>query len=220
MLIASLICEGHFGGIGAGPLQNPLADRRDQAGRFGERNELVGPNQSLGRMPPADQRLDAADLPGLDVDHRLIVQLELLVRDGIAQFAFRRLLRGCAFQHAGLVDAEIVSAVVPWRCIAPDRRCLSSASGLGAVFGRHRNADAGADTGLDAVEVERFGNRADDPQRERDRSLMLAWAAFLDDGEFVAAEPRQQVGLPQRGFQSAADLALEARRRRDGRAYR
>ena len=58
-----------------------------------------------------------------------------------------------------------------------------------------RDPDAGADVGLDAVEIEGLGDRADDPQRERDRSFVLIGAAFLDDRELVAAEARQHVGF-------------------------
>ena len=57
-----------------------------------------------------------------------------------------------------------------------------------------------------AVKIERLGDRADDPQRERDRAFVLAGAAFLDDGELVAAEARQHVGFAKRGLQALADL--------------
>ena len=46
-----------------------------------------------GRVPPADQRLDAAEPSRLDVDHGLVVQLEFFPRDGVPQFVFRGLLR-------------------------------------------------------------------------------------------------------------------------------
>jgi hypothetical protein len=76
--------------VRAGPLQDPVSERHDQAGRFGKRNEMVRKDQAAGRMAPADERLDAAEAPGFDVHHRLVMQLELFTGDGIAKLRLRR----------------------------------------------------------------------------------------------------------------------------------
>ncbi len=61
-------------------------------------------------MPPAHQRLDAAKLARLDVHHRLVMQLELVLRDRLAQLAFGRLLAGDDLEHFVAEQAEVVAA--------------------------------------------------------------------------------------------------------------
>src|SRR5207245_4416471 len=69
----------------AGALQHVLAERNDQTGLLGQRNELVGRDEPLLRMAPASQRLGAGWLARLDVDDRLVVHLQLVAREGLAQ---------------------------------------------------------------------------------------------------------------------------------------
>lgn len=66
------------------------------------------------------------------------------------------------------------------------------------MLGRERNADAGADIDLLTAEIERPLDQGDDPERERDGSLALVLLVFLDDGEFVAAEASQHIGIANR----------------------
>src|SRR5262249_12661837 len=75
--------------LGAGRLHQPLANLRDHAGFFGERDELVWQNYAFGRMPPADERLRSADPERLRIDDRLVVHLELVVQNGTAQLALK-----------------------------------------------------------------------------------------------------------------------------------
>ena len=65
-----------------------------------------GAIRPLGRVPPADQRLDAAEPPRLDVDHGLVVQLEFFPRDGVPQFVLCGLLRVRNLEQFGLVTRE------------------------------------------------------------------------------------------------------------------
>ena len=92
--------------------------------------------------------------------------------------------------------------------------------GIGAVLRRQRNADAGADIDLVAVDIERLGDNLDDAVGQRAGGFALTGLAALDDGEFVAAEPRQHVGFPQQRLEPGRRFAAAARRRRNGRAYR
>ena len=64
-------------GFGAGGSEHPFADRNDQAGRFGDRNEVVGRDHAPRGMTPAQQRLEAGDAIAGNVDERLIVDFEL-----------------------------------------------------------------------------------------------------------------------------------------------
>ena len=51
--------------VGAGAVDHPFADRDDQAELLGERDEIARRDQPAHRMLPADQRLEAGDLAGL-----------------------------------------------------------------------------------------------------------------------------------------------------------
>ena len=94
----------------AGATDHPLAERHDQPGLLGERNELVGRDQPAGRMPPAHQRFHAAPLPGLDVEERLVVHLELASCDGVAQIAFEGVAGFELGRHRLVVDRVAVPA--------------------------------------------------------------------------------------------------------------
>src|ERR1700738_869885 len=65
-----------------------------------------------------------------------------------------------------------------------------------------------------AVEVEWLLYKPDDPECQLDRAFALVLLVFLDDGEFVAAETGQHVGIAQRRTQPLRDLdqQLVARR--------
>ena len=66
------------GGGTAGLAQHPGAELDDQAALLGDRDEVVGRDQAPNRVVPPDQRLEAGDPVGAEVDRRLGVQDELL----------------------------------------------------------------------------------------------------------------------------------------------
>ena len=70
------------GQVGAGALQDPLAELADQTGLLGEGDEQTRAEQTAAGVVPADQGLAADDAPGLEVEHRLVVGDELLRGDG------------------------------------------------------------------------------------------------------------------------------------------
>ena len=63
-------------GLRAGRVQDPLAERQDQAGLVGLGDEVLGIEQAALGMQPADQRLDPHDGPRRGIDLRLVDQLE------------------------------------------------------------------------------------------------------------------------------------------------
>ena len=63
--------------LAAGFAQHPVAERHDEAGLLGERDELGGGDEAALRMAPAHQRFHADDAPAAHVDLRLVVQHEL-----------------------------------------------------------------------------------------------------------------------------------------------
>ncbi len=74
---------------------------------------------------------------------------------------------------------------------------------------RDGDADAGADLDAVAGQQERFGQELGDPRRKLGRAGALIRTGFLDDGELVAAEPRQHVIGAHGGFQPLRHLAQQ-----------
>src|SRR5688500_4959078 len=62
----------------AGLAQHPGAERHDETGALGERDELPRGEQPAGRVLPARQRLEPGDRLGAQVDSRLEVEDELV----------------------------------------------------------------------------------------------------------------------------------------------
>ena len=61
--------------------QDLVGERVDDGGAFGDRDELVGHEQTPCRVIPAHERFDAVELSGMVRDLRLVVQHELPVAD-------------------------------------------------------------------------------------------------------------------------------------------
>ena len=66
----------------AGLAQHEPADRDDQPGLLGQRDEVQRRDQPAVGVLPADQRLDAGQPAGRQFDDRLVVDDELAVLDG------------------------------------------------------------------------------------------------------------------------------------------
>jgi hypothetical protein len=69
----------------AGLAQHPAADRHDQAGLLGERDELERRHEPALGVVPAHERLDAGDPAVVELDDRLVVELELAVLERALQ---------------------------------------------------------------------------------------------------------------------------------------
>merc|ERR1712023_212742 len=68
-----------------GLLDNPVADRHDQAAALGDRNEFVRSHQPPLRVVPAQQALNTTDFFSGQINPGLIVKLQFLAPQGIAQ---------------------------------------------------------------------------------------------------------------------------------------
>ncbi len=73
------------GGLGAGAGENPSSDRNDEPRRFGDRYEYGGSNPSKLGMIPAQQSFATNRSPGSGIDDRLVLDLELAIRQGKLQ---------------------------------------------------------------------------------------------------------------------------------------
>ena len=68
--------------------KNPQTDRNDQAGIFGERNEIRWIDEAALGMLPANQRFKAGELAVLERNDRLVVNAELFAIERAAQVVF------------------------------------------------------------------------------------------------------------------------------------
>ena len=112
-----------------------------------------GETSPLLRMIPADQGLEPADLVARQIDHRLVVEFELAGRQRLAQVLLHD-AAGLHLQvHRGFEEAESAAAVA-FRPVQREVRIAQQLVGVEAVAGADRDADAGADQDLLAVDVE------------------------------------------------------------------
>ena len=120
--------------------------------------KVAGRDQSLLRMIPADQGLEAADLVARQIDHRLVVELEFAGRQRLAQILLHD-AAGLHLQvHRGLEEAESAAAVA-FGAVQREVGVAQQLVGGQAVARADRDADAGADHGLMAVDVEGLADR-------------------------------------------------------------
>ena len=135
-------------------LQDPAAERHDQPGVLGERDEPVGAEHAVLRVQPAHQRLGAAHTAVAEVDQRLVLDEELAALQGRGQ------RRGEAVPGdgagVGLGVGELVAVAA--RRLGPVHRDVGAAQHLRrAALARRAldDADAAAHGQLPAVDADR-----------------------------------------------------------------
>jgi len=193
-----------FGRVGAGAAQHIDADRRDQSGLLGDRNELGRRHHAPLRMMPTQQRLEAGDLAAVQLDQRLVMHLERAGRHCIAQIDLEPAARLQAGVHLRLEEAAGTLAVA-LGAVERHVGVFQKPVGIVGVVRRERNADRGADGDEMAVEIVRIAEDFDDALGQRG-NLLRRLDVGLQHGEFVAAEPRHRVLFAQRAFEPRADL--------------
>ena len=192
-LTATRTSSGHFAHVAAGLAQHPVADLDDQAHLLGDRNELGRRDHAAQRMRPAQQRLAGRDLLGLQVEQRLVVDLEGVVGERVAQVELEAAARLRRDVHVRLEEAP-GAALVGLGPIERHVGVLEQVVGVGAVARRHGDADAGADDHLVAVDLVGLAERGDDALGERGGLLAAGRAGYCRIDELVAAEAGDDVG--------------------------
>ncbi len=71
--------------LAAGLLQHPGADRHDEAGLLGDRDEVHRRDHAAGRVVPTHQGLEARQIAGIEIDDRLIEHEQLFAAQGLVQ---------------------------------------------------------------------------------------------------------------------------------------
>ena len=216
-LTATRICSGQCAACAQASRIDPGADRHDQAGLLGDRDELDRRDEAAGRVVPADQRLERADPVVLEVEQRLVKKLELAALDREPQVGLELppLLRalvealleegeGPAAGFLGAVEREVgipaAGSRRPRRPPARSRcRCWSKA-GSSLPSMHERPAHFAQDVAGKPV----------------DRVAVVADS--LQDDELVAAEPRDEMAA--RGLARRAAPASTSKRVAGGMAER
>ena len=189
------------------PGNHPIAQRHNQPALFGQRHKLAGGQQATFAVTPAHQGFKADNLPGAQIQARLVMQLQLVAAQGAAQFAFKvcqaagvavdafiEQVKRAALRALGLLHGDVR---MPHQRIGP---------GVGARMG---DTEAATDQQALAVNPVRFGQRFGDAFSD----LLGAFggAAGVDQqGEFVAAQSGQLIARLQLAFEPGHHLQDQA----------
>ncbi len=189
--------------------EDPAAERRDQAGLLGDRDELPGRHQSQCGMLPAHERLEPGDAvrlerhDGLEVQHELVpiergpeVGLEL-------QFGLDRLHHGRVEHLAARTPQELRPVErgvgVPQHVLRP-----------GVARGAHRDADAGRQEHFPPARREGGQDVREHTVRDGPRVPDFR-EAVEKNGELVPTQPRDEMILEGRARRvPPAQARLEA----------
>ena len=191
--------------LGEREVQHPLGQAQDDAGALRDRDELAGRDEPLGRVLPAQQRLETLDPLAVEGDLGLVVQEQLVgALQRPPQVAQHREPDGRGRVHLGLEDDG--AALELLRRVHGDVGVPEQLLAVGAVPRGQDDADAGLDVEDHAVDVERLVQGLAQPLGD---GLGLADAVHRrqHDGELVATEAADGVRVAQDGPQPRADLA-------------
>ena len=125
-------------------------------------------------------------------DARLVLNLEAAVGDGLAQVHFQTAARLDPGVHLRLEEA-MGAAPGGLGGIHREIRVLQDLVEIGAVLRRQRNADAGVGGDLMAEAFVGLPDRIEHPRHEFG-DVGHGLDRGLNDREFVAAEPRDEIG--------------------------
>ena len=109
-------------------------------------------------MIPAQQRLEAADAVGLEVEQRLVHQAELAARQGDLEPLLEHAAMLQRVVHAALEEV-VVAAALALGAIERGIGVLEQRFDVVAVARRERDADRGADVDLVALDLHRLGDQ-------------------------------------------------------------
>ena len=202
--------------------EHPAADRDDQPGLLGERDELERLHDAAVGVDPADQRFDAGDPARVQLDHRLVVQDELVVLERALQVGLQLQAPQRGVVHLGFEDLVPALALL-LRHVHRDVRVAHQRLGgvLAALSGAlgDGDADARADEHFLAFQRERDLEHLHDPVGHVRRLDPFA-AVLQEDRELVSAQASGGVGCAQHVLQAGRRPGAGARRPRRARASR
>jgi hypothetical protein len=173
-------------------VKHPGADRDDQPVALGDRDEAHRRDDAVDRVVPAQERLDARDLPVVEGDHRLVDEPQLALVERLAQRPLQLQALDRLAAHRGVEDlaaslAELLGAVHGRIGVAQQRVRVDAFARRAAG-----DADARRDVARLALDDQRIAQGLGEPAGDAQR-VVLADHAGQQHGELVAAEPRDDV---------------------------
>ena len=173
--------------FGAGPLEHPIAQRADQVGFLGNRNEHPRRDFAQFGMSPARQGLQRHHLVALGIDDRLIDHVHLVMRQGIAQL-FLDLAAALRFgmEFAG-IEPEL-AAPAALRGIERQVGRTDQLFGIDPVVRGNRDPDRGTDDATAAFDLIGLADHGDDRPGDFAQPPPVIEIGN-HDLEFVAAQP-------------------------------
>ena len=135
----------------------------------------------------------------VDPHHGLVVQLQRVVGERVAQRRLERVLAQAVLGQVGIEELVRVAAEV-LRAVHRDVGVLQELFRIVGVVGIHRDADRRRHVDVVLLDLERLRDRVE--QLLRDAAEHRRIVEILDDHhELVAAQAREQIGLAQRAGQ-------------------
>ena len=193
---------------------HPVREGRHEARSLGEREE-IGRRHETFAVLPADERLGADDLGGVEADERLVVEDEAVAAlDRRAQAPGHRKLRERVVAVERIEGMAVAARVL--RAVHRSVRVLQESLRVGRVVGEEADADRGADEDLHAGDDEGSQQRAADLPRDDRGGLagvlgVVLVAVRLDvgeeDEELVASLAGDHVGGARRALKPSRDRA-------------
>ena len=191
----------------AGLPEHPAADRNDQAGFFGKRNEFARRQHRSVLMAPAQQRLDAGDRAGVQIDLGLVMQQQLVALQRVPEVRLHREPLDRPGPGVAGEEPETVLAVALDQIHRPVG-VPGQGPDVGAVGRIDRHADRGRDVTFVTAELDRLAQRSQ--QIACNAFDVLARCDILQkQDELVAAEPGHHVASPHAAPQPDADLGQQ-----------
>ena len=94
------------GDLAARLAKDPAADRQDRAVLFGDLDEVARRHEAALRVLPAHEGLDAREPAGLEVDDRLVAEVQLVELDGLLELHRELVAVADGLVHARVEDLE------------------------------------------------------------------------------------------------------------------
>ena len=198
-----LVGLGPARGFGAGFPQHPFADGQDQTRLLGQRNELDRRDEAALWVIPPNENLEADQIARGDVVLGLVVELQLLAFDRVAQFQRQGGAGAVRLVHGRIVAADagegrLLGAVHGQIGSRQERR------GVRCVVRIISDAKAGADRQDAGFVLDVPADDAVEPGGEFERLALLVEPG-LDRDEFVAADTCEEFAILKAGGEALGD---------------
>ena len=188
--------------LGAGLTEHPRAELVDEPQLLRDRNE-IGRRDHLAVPRPSNQRLEPG-APGRGQQHdRLVVHLERVTPDGLPQLVLETQPVERARVHVG-VEQLVPRLALRLGVIHRRVRVPHDLFGVLVLGPDARDADAGRREHFPAPDGEGRAEGLLNPERNG-VGLRVVGEAAQQDGELVAAQPRDRVVRPQASLEPTRD---------------